>query len=265
MTPNDPFRLTEQQLAFARTFGFLHLPGLLADRFDAIERAFEELLDRHGGATHDGAERFCVAPFLNHSEYLCSLLDDPRLDGVASSLCGDDYQYWNSDGNYYVGDTRWHSDGGWPEPVGFYKLAIYLDPVDADNGALRVIPGSHRCGERFAEEVHREIDQETFWGGLPPNEVPAVALSSEPGDVVLFIQILKHAAFGGGSRRRMFTINYTPAIDARREAAYRAVVESHDYTAGDVFGEPHGPLLAGAPASRLPHLQALQRHLPPAG
>ena len=259
------FRLTSHQIHFMDTFGYMHFPGLLKDRIDAIDQAFEALMSQHGGQAHDGQRRFSMAPCINHSPYLCTLLDDDRIHGIATSFLGDDYQYWNSDGNYYVGDTRWHSDGGWPEPVGFYKLAIYLDPVDADNGALRVIPGSHRCGERFAEEVHREIDQETFWGGLPPNEVPAVALSSEPGDVVLFIQVLKHAAFGGGSRRRMFTINYTPAVDASREAAYRAVVESHDYTAGDVFGEPHGPLLAGAPASRLPHLQALQRHLPPAG
>jgi len=262
MTHADPYLLTEQQRSFLDTFGYLHLPGLLSDRFDDIERAFEELMASRGGDAHVGAERFCVAPFLNFSEYLCTLLDDPRLDGIARCVCGDDYQYWNSDGNYYVGDTRWHSDGAWQEPIGYYKLAIYLDPVDADTGALRVVPGSHRFGERFADEVEREIDQKTFWGGVAPNEVPAVALTSAPGDLVLFHQILKHAAFGGGNRRRMFTINYTPAIDAAREAVYRETVSSHDYTVADVFGQPPGPLLTGAPPSRLPHLEALRRYIP---
>jgi len=29
-------------------------------------------------------------------------------------------------------------------PRTFYKMALYLDPVSANSGALRVIPGSHR-------------------------------------------------------------------------------------------------------------------------
>ena len=256
---NNAFLLSDKQLAFVETFGYLHLPGLLADRIARIEAAFEELMLARGGQQHDGSERFSLAPFLNHSEYLCTLLDDPRLDGIARSVCGDDYQYWNSDGNYYVGDTRWHSDGTPPDQVGFYKLGIYLDPVDGESGALRVIPGSHRFGERYADEVHREIMAETRWGGLAPAQVPAVALASLPGDLVLFVQALKHAAFGGGSRRRMFTINYTPKIDASRADAYTAVVGSHGYSSADVFGDPPGPLLAGAPDSRLAHLQALQR------
>ena len=67
-------------------------------------------------------------------------------------LCGEDYQYWNSDGNYYVDETRWHSDGSsWSEheqrnidrdePFFFFKLALYLDPLDGESGAVRVIPG----------------------------------------------------------------------------------------------------------------------------
>ena len=262
MMESPSYVLTDQQLSFLETFGYLHLPGLLSDRSREIECAFEELMASHGGTRNDSAQRFSVAPFLNHSEYLCTLLDDPHLDGIARSICGDDYQYWNSDGNYYVGDTRWHSDGPWQEPVGYYKLAIYLDQVDAQNGALRVIPGSHRFGERFADEVQHEIDQATFWGGVPPDQVPSVALSSAPGDVILFNQILKHAAFGGGKRRRMFTVNYTPAIDAARKAAYQAIVSSHNYTVADVFGKPPGPLLKGAKASRLHHLEALQRYIP---
>ncbi len=262
----DKLRLTPQQLSFMETFGYLHFPGLMRDCADQIIAAFEAVWQERGGGhdgrRHDGTARSCIVPFIDQSEYLSGLLDDGRINGILSSLLGDDFNYLGSDGNYYVGDTRWHSDGAWQEPIGYYKLAIYLDPVDADTGALRVVPGSHRFGERFADEVEREIDQKTFWGGVAPNEVPAVALTSAPGDLVLFHQILKHAAFGGGNRRRMFTINYTPAIDAAREAVYRETVSSHDYTVADVFGQPPGPLLTGAPPSRLPHLEALRRYIP---
>ena len=258
------FELTGAQREFFATFGFLHLPGLFAEESTRIEDAFEELIRSRGGDGHDGRARLSVAPFLNHSEYLCSLLDDERLDAIARAFCGDGYQYWNSDGNYYVGDTPWHSDGTLSNPVGFVKLALYLDPVDAESGALRVIPGSHREGEPYAEAIDEQIRGERFWGGLPGDRIPAVALASRPGDVVLFNQALKHSAWGGGTRRRMFTINYTRAITPALLERYREVVASHGYSKADVFGAPPGPLLSGAPARRLDHLSALQEHIPDA-
>jgi len=44
-------------------------------------------------------------------DHLSTLLDDPRIHDVAASLLGDDFNYMGSDGNFYAGDTRWHSDG----------------------------------------------------------------------------------------------------------------------------------------------------------
>jgi len=94
--------LTEQQLSFVETFGYLHLPGLLDDSVTQITAAFEALMQEYGGRDFTGSQRLAVCPFLNHSAAVCALLDDPRLDAVARGLCGEDYQYWNSDGNYYV-------------------------------------------------------------------------------------------------------------------------------------------------------------------
>ena len=123
-------RLTPQQLNFMETFGFLHFPGLIEDRIEAVIDAFEEIWASHGGGhdgrPHDGTARSCIVPFAGQSEYLSSLLDDPRIDGILGSLLGDDYVYLGSDGNYYVGDTGWHSDGGWPRPIVYYKIAFYL-------------------------------------------------------------------------------------------------------------------------------------------
>ena len=39
-------------------------------------------------------------------------------------------------------------------------------------------------------------------------EVPALILETNPGDIVVFNQNLKHAAFGGSERRRMYTMNF---------------------------------------------------------
>jgi ectoine hydroxylase-related dioxygenase (phytanoyl-CoA dioxygenase family) len=205
-------RLTGQQLAQFDTFGFLGFPGLLADRAEAIIEAFGENWAKHGGGhdgkPHDGKARSVVVQFLDQSEYLSTLLDDPRVHDIAASILGDDFNYMGSDGNFYVGDTKWHSDGyggrGGPKHI---KLAFYLDPLTRHTGALRVIPGSHRVGEPYADQLEREVRKsDTLWG-ISGDQVPAQALESVAGDVLVFNHDLKHSAWGGSSRRRMFTMN----------------------------------------------------------
>ncbi|MBM3265691.1 MAG: phytanoyl-CoA dioxygenase family protein, partial [candidate division Zixibacteria bacterium] len=134
---------------------------------------------------------------------------------ILKSLLGDDYVYIGSDGNFYVGDTGWHSDTDWSgklrgkPPRVFYKIAFYLDPLTRDTGALRVIPGSHRYGDYYAEALQEGVRTPVQTWGVTGAEIPAVALETQPGDVVLFNQNTKHSAWGGGQRRRMFTINCT--------------------------------------------------------
>ena len=204
------FSLSDQQLAFFDTFGFLSFPGLMADRAAEIEREFEAVWEGrgggHNGRAHDGVARSCIVPFIDQREALASLLDDPRIHSIAGSLLGPDYNYMGSDGNYYVGDTRWHSDG-WHKEILHIKLAFYLDPLTAATGALRVIPGSHRIGDRFADGLQAQIRQSSELWGVEGRDVPAIALETKPGDLVCFNHNTKHAAFGGNTHRRMFTIN----------------------------------------------------------
>ena len=209
-------RLTEHEINRFRTFGYLAFPSHFADQIGDITDAFEKVWADHGGGhdgrPHDHKHRSALVPFIDQHEFLCSLIDDLRIEGVVASLLGDDWNYSGSDGNFYVGDTQWHSDGYADKKYTSIKIAFYLDPVSKDSGCLRVIPGSHHFGDAFAGELHRaaprsaESDPEGAWG-LTGADVPAVPLESEPGDMVLFNHGVKHASFGGGTRRRMFTIN----------------------------------------------------------
>ena len=101
--------LSDQQVTFFETFGYLAFPGLFAEEVEAITAEFERIWADHGGGhnrqTHDHQRRSALVPFIDQNEYLSALLDDPRVDGVASALLGDDYNYEASDGNFYVGDT----------------------------------------------------------------------------------------------------------------------------------------------------------------
>ena len=262
----EKLRLTPQQLAFMETFGYLSFPGLLDDCIDEVIEAFEAVWAAlgvgHDGKQHDGTARSCIVPFIGQSNYLSSLLDDPRVNGIFSGLLGDDFQYLGSDGNYYVGDTGWHSDGGWPRPIIYYKMALYLDPLTRETGALRVIPGSHRYGEGYAEAVQESVRESKVQWGIGGADVPAMALETNPGDVVIFNQGTKHSAWGGGKRRRMFTINCTLRHEVEQLPLMREEV-SHfaRFQVDSVYGEA---MVAGASPARMRHLEqalANQDHL----
>ena len=189
--------LTSQQNNLFDTFGYLVFPGLFARDIDLITDAFEENW-ANNGTNHDGSRRSSLVPFIDQHEYLSALLDDSRLDGIAESLLGTDYNYAASDGNFYVGDTAWHSDRYRWMPVLTFKVAFYLDPVTRDTGCLRVIPGSHMINDNFSSTLHeimpsgREANTQELLG-IYGDQVPAVALESKPGDLVCFDRRIKHA------------------------------------------------------------------------
>jgi ectoine hydroxylase-related dioxygenase (phytanoyl-CoA dioxygenase family) len=223
--------LTEQQVRCFDVFGYLSFPGLMADRIAEIVREFEAIWTAQGGGhhgrPHDHQRRSCVVQFIDRSEYLSSLLDDPRILGIATDLLGDDFNYMGSDGNFYTGDTNWHSDGyGGRGGMRHIKIAFYLDQLDRDTGALRVIPGSHRVGEPFAEDLERSIRKSAEFWGVSGRQVPAIALDTTPGDILVFNHDLKHATYGGSQRRRMFTMNCSQRYPADKLQALR------DYMAG---------------------------------
>ena len=222
-------QLTDQQHNFFNTFGYLGFPGLMADRAAEIDAAFEAIWGErgggHNGKAHDGTARSCIVPFIDQSEALSSLIDDPRIHGIATSLLGDAFNYMGSDGNYYVGDTRWHSDGWHPQTL-HIKIAFYLDSLTRDTGALRVIPGSHRLGDPYAEELQKQIRQSPELWGMEGKDLPAIALETNPGDILLFNHNTKHAAFGGSKARRMFTINLCQRYPEAR------LQELRDYISG---------------------------------
>jgi hypothetical protein len=219
--------LTPKQIEFFEAFGFLHLPGLVADRigeiFESFDQVWRERGGGHDGVPHDHRQRSVVAPFIDQHPALCALLDDSRIHSLACQLVGEDFNYMGSDGNLYAGDTSWHSDG-WQSHIRFIKLAFYLDPLTPETGALRVIPGSHRVGDRYGEQLQRVLTSDGF--GVPGSAVPFWSVSVRPGDLMLFDHNTKHASFGGGSNRRMFTMNLCQRFPEER------LGELQDYLAG---------------------------------
>lgn len=105
---------TKQQLAFFDTFGFIKFAGAFRDEADQIIESFKSVGAGHGGGhhceAHDYKQRWAIVLFIDPNEYLSSLIDHLLIDGFLSAVLGDDYNYSSSDGNFYAGDTNWHSD-----------------------------------------------------------------------------------------------------------------------------------------------------------
>jgi len=195
--------LTEQQIHHFNTFGFIILRQVFTQ--DELETINQEVIQRmeaaYQHAPFDGTQRHWVPMFEPETPFFTGLMEDPRFCETAEQLYGEDVIGIACDANRYVGDTKWHPDTKSAHQYGI-KFAFYLEPVGAETGALRVIPGSHK------QPFHAELRQAREESRLDLAEVPAFVCQSEPGDVVGFDLRLWHASLGGSSDRRMCTLVY---------------------------------------------------------
>jgi hypothetical protein len=254
--------ISDRDRAFFRIFGYLHIPGWFANDIGWITEEFSRAMAE---LPHDGSRR-TIYPgwFIGATPRLATLLEHPRMTAVCEALLGPGYGLFGSDGNYYSGDTGWHSDAfaQWPDKstARHLKVALYLDALTRDSGALRVIPGSHWEGDRFCDLLQRELPEWIPERALtmPGRDVPATAIESRPGDLVCFDHRIKHASFGGANSRRMFTLNWVEGdhTPAKREAILQVMrfgrSEGMDWSAitGAWFEDP--------PAARAPALRLLK-------
>jgi hypothetical protein len=213
------FCLTPQQVHFFETFGFLRLPGLFADDIHELIAAFEAVfadpaIEKYEmrEPVHYDAERIVVPAVIDKHPRLAGLKDDDRILGVARSLLGDDFEYAESDGNLLSCDTSWHCDV-YDAPMERYhiKLFFYFDPLDAESGALRVLPGTNHYLSPYASSLRQELGdwqaiRATF--GVDADEIPSYAIDNQPGDLIVGNFRTIHATFHGPRRRRLCTMNY---------------------------------------------------------
>jgi hypothetical protein len=249
-------QLTSEQKQFFETFGYLALPGLLKNEIGWITEEFEAVFSGRS-VVHDGSKRSCIVPFIDQRARLSTLLDQSELVGLIAGLLGEEFNYIGGDGNFYTGDTHWHSDGS--HEVGRYlKVALYLDAVDRNGGCLRVIPGTHRQDLFRGWEARRARESLERWG-IEQSEVPAVALETRPGDVVAFNHNLMHASFGGSQRRRMFTLNCCAHCETELEInEMKQYIANHDRYWND---QMHSEIMRRtASPARMRHLQQVIEH-----
>lgn len=251
--------MTEAQLRHFRTFGYIMFRQLFSpDEMGWITEEFEMAIQTVGGGDkHDGSARTMFGGPIERTEKLCTLLDDPRIVGILGGILGEDFNYCSGDGNYYTGDTPWHPDGNWGQLFAI-KVAFYLDPVSRDTGCLRVLPGS-QDPNHLVRKNRLDVNNSQELFGVAPRDFPGVeALETTPGDLLIFNHDTYHSAWGGGNRRRMFTMNCTRHYHTDEEMAlghkYLSVHSAGGYNVDTGSGMYFPTMLDTANEARWNHL-----------
>ena len=78
-----------------------------------------------------------------------------------------------------------------------------------------MIPGTNFFNEDFARNLRKRIKEPEKIAsefGVDDRELPSVALETDPGDIVVWDFRTIHASFYGGTRRRLFSINFRERV-----------------------------------------------------
>ncbi len=193
---------------FFNIFGFVKISGLFSDSIDVIDKEFDISMDKRFGKERTADRNYFYPQFIEYNEYLTSLLEKERIITLVENLLGKDPIFTGSDGNIFAGSTPWHRDYLFKQRS--LKMLFYLDSVNGDSGALRVIPGSHFVEDKFSAYLGDALtwpeppfeggfDEKGFFGkGHNPTvfgdntSIPNYVVNTNPGDVIVFNHNIIH-------------------------------------------------------------------------
>lgn len=197
-----------------RTFGF----AILRRFFDAaalgaeIDHVLRTGIRSQQPAHYDGI-RFQYVPMMTaETPISVNLLD--RAGALAATVLGGPVIPTRAKGTRYFGNSPWHTDSELPiTSIGFLA---YCEPLDAENGALRVIPGSHHLDFGNAIRKLRVTAEAALF------EFSAHVAETQPGDLIMMDEHLFHASHGGTVRRQWRADYLRVPADAEEEANTKA-------------------------------------------
>lgn len=200
--------------------GYLRLPQLIpvhtleklrgaADRLCEQAKNFPEVVVIQNERNEDciiGIEKMAALS----EPVFRELLGSPLLLSLAQAICGDDFFPVQDfmviktpgDGN----SIHWHQDILTRPLSKAVMIGFYLDPSDDQNGALRVIPGSHRSGIPICEL----------------EKMPYTSIDMEAGGVLLHDLMLAHSSgsLTTQQQRRVVYFEFMSASQAIDEQVY---------------------------------------------
>lgn len=204
--------MTPREVAHFDTFGFVVLRGAIDPA--PLVAEVEASLPRDRMTTELVVAQY--APTMTaRTPTSLDLLD--RFAPLAERLSGGPVCPLRAKAVRYHGETAWHRDSD--HDVTSVGFLAYLDPLDAESGALRVLPGSHR--PEHAARIASFVEGEP----LPVDALPGIPLATRPGDVIVLDEHLWHASARGSTRRQWRVDYFVAPRDARERAALGAYLD----------------------------------------
>lgn len=207
--------LTSEEVQYYRDNGYFlyHRQLYSPEKLAKLTTLFEEHLAEKGSKLSDELD----TPHFRDPRLLEFLLGDEALD-LVEPILGPNIGLFSS--HFICKDpftgraTPWHEDSGyWNGRFDrFDKIVtiwLALDPVDKENGCMRVIPGTHVNGFSNYEEVDSKSN--TFHLQIPGvDESKAVYFELARGEVSLHDSRIIHGATPNDSPRRRcgYTMRY---------------------------------------------------------
>ena len=260
-----PKLLSQAQIAQYRDEGYL-APIRIMDEGDAlrIRAELEAVEARMGGPLRGDLRHKAHLLF----PFLADLVRHPRLLDAVEDVLGPDLLCWTS--NFFIKEAQSPSFVSWHQDSTYWGLSapevatawVALTPSNAVNGAMAVIPGSHKSDQiahRDTFDRHNLLTrgQEI---AVKVDERAAVPLILEPGEMSLHHVRLVHgsAPNPSGDRRIGFAIRYIPPHIRQLEGEDSATLVRGADRFGHFAHEPR-PLSEMAPEMLALHKQIAER------
>lgn len=202
--------------------------GLVAEARDHIEW----LLEKNPGVRPENLGHH----YMTKDAFWVRLVSDDRLLDVAEQFIGPDLGLFAS---HYIAkppktgkSVPWHQDGSyWPlEPMEVITFWLSFDLVNAENGCMKVVPGTQGKKLISKEEYVKQGEESAFDVAMDLSmidESKAVDINLNPGDISIHHPNVFHGSNTNRSDRwrRGLTIRYIPTStritrDAPHPAAF---------------------------------------------
>lgn len=246
-------QITEKEIQAFQENGYFQLKQCLSlelvnalrlalDRVCAKTDRFHDLVT---GTTTDGTQYISGvdALLLKEEPVFLALLGSPLLLAVAEAVCGEEFfpvqEFAVIKRKGDPAMINWHQDVVSHAIGTTCMVGLYLDPADADNGALRIVPGSQHLGTDICNLQH----------------LPSITADMQAGDVLVHDLMVAHCSgpLHTQTQRRVVYFEFMNTACALRDNVYpesflKARMELLDigkcvYQAMTSGGDPHSVYL----------------------
>ncbi|NHN32780.1 phytanoyl-CoA dioxygenase family protein [Paenibacillus agricola] len=193
-------RLTGEQKSFYKENGYLiGLPPVYApDEMNQLQDGLKELTD----LLHEGEQINDIIYWERESKWLYDISANPQILNYVEDILGPHFYQWGTEffakAPHSSKVVPWHQDGYYyPFTPQNKTITVWLafTEVDEENGAMKVIPGTHNKGlirhrkaDLSGSYLTLELDEGTY------TEETAVSLTLQPGEMSIHHDCIVHGS-----------------------------------------------------------------------